>query len=514
MKKIKNYFTTLLLFAISALFISCGEKTEQSSKGNLEKPIVIAGYRDPGRGTKDPYFVNYNLYVWEPLIGESNKGDLIPVLATDWSAKEDGKVWTFNLRKGVKFSDGTPFNADVALENFERYKKLGIAKSTFFSFSIEKTYPGLLEVKKIDDYTIELSFEKALPTLPYTIVNFASHMVSPKCYNNETGEFKKYVVGTGPFKIKEHKENEYLALERNEDYYGERAKAKYITVKMIPEHDTRVMALRTGEIKGVYDNHAIKPLSALELKKEENFNVSSTLSANINYINVNHKKSFLANKDVRKAISMAVDREVLLKDIYGGFGKATNNLLTPFSVFHKSHKIVHDVDKAKNIIASYGDEIPKSLKIICLNRHKTDAELVSAWLKNIGLNTSIEVMEWKIFKEKLKKGDFDLAMSFIGLSNADPSGRLSDFLSSVGYINVDYGSGYVNHEADKLIAEMHTKTTIEERKEIYNKIQDFAVEELPIIPLFAIDTTVVSGKDIEGYNARWTGVTLPEVKWK
>lgn len=80
-------------------------------------------------------------------------------------------------------------------------------------------------------------------------------MVSPECYNKENGEYKKFVIGTGPFVIKEHKPNEYLALERNENYYGDKAKAKYITIKMIPDHDTRVMSLRAGEIMGVYDNN-------------------------------------------------------------------------------------------------------------------------------------------------------------------------------------------------------------------------------------------------------------------
>lgn len=510
MKKIKNYVISIALLVVSIFLVSCGAE----NKKNLEEPIVIASYRDAGRGTKDPYFTNVNLYVWEPLIGESDQGDLIPVLATSWEAKEDGKIWTFKLREGVKFSDGVEFNADVVLANFERYNNLGVAKSSFFTFNVKNSYPGLKEVKKIDDYTVELVFEKALPTLPYTIVNFGSHMVSPNSYDKKTGEYLQYVIGTGPFKVSEHKQDEYLLLERNDEYYGEKAKTKFIKIRMIPDHDTRVLALRSGEIMGVYDNNAIKPLSALELKKEKGFEVSSTLSANIHYINVNHRNEFLAKKDVRQAISMAIDRNILLNDIYGGFGKVTNNILTPFSVFHKEHKIEHNVNKAKEIIDSYGDNVPKTFKMITIETYKTDAELIASWLKEIGLNVTIEVMDRKIANERLKKGEYDLQMSFKGMNNADPSVMFDAYLSSVGYMNVDYGTMYKNIEADKLIDEMNSKTTMEARKDIYNKLQDFAVEELPVIPLFAVGTTVVSRTEIKGYKAKWTGVTLQEVQWK
>lgn len=508
MKKLKNYLSFLLLLTISIVSISCIKE----NKKNSNEPITIASYRDPGRGVKDPYFTNVNLYVWEPLIGESDSGDLVPILATSWESKEDGKIWIFKLREGVKFSDGYPFNADAVLENFDRYSKLGLAKSTFFSFNIKNSYPGLIGIKKIDDYTVELTFEKALPTLPYTIVNFGSHMVSPNSYNKETGEYLQYVIGTGPFKIKEHIANDYLMLERNDDYYGEKAKAKFIKIKMIPEHDTRVLALRSGEIMGVYDNNAIKPLSALELKND--FEVSSTLSANIHYININHQNEFLAQKDVRQAISMAINRNVLLKDIYGGFGKITNNLLTPFSIFHKEHNIEYDIEKAKKIISKYNKNLPKTLKLITIDSYKTDAELIVSWLKEIGLNVTIEVMDRKLVNEKLKKGDYDLQMSFKGMNNADPSVMFDAYLNSKGYMNVDYGTMYKNARADELIDEMNKQTTIEERKIIYNKLQDFAVDELPIIPLFAVDTTVVSSKNIKGYKAKWTGITLTEVEWK
>ena len=113
-----------------------GAQNEKPTDQNDQ--IVIAGYRDPGRGTKDPYYTNVNLYVWEPLIGETDQGEPEPRLATSWDRNEDATVWTFHLREGVQFSDGVPFNADAVLKNFERYRNMGVVSSTFFAFCLSR----------------------------------------------------------------------------------------------------------------------------------------------------------------------------------------------------------------------------------------------------------------------------------------------------------------------------------------------------------------------------------------
>ncbi len=491
---------------------------EASDTKNNEKafdqdtPIVIASYRDVGRGNEDPYWTNLNLYVWEPLIGENNAGEIIPMLATSWEKSEDAKKWSFVLREGVEFSDGTKFNADVVLKNFERWKKISPASSTFFSLDINKTYPGLLEINKTGDYSFELVFENPIPTLPYTMLNWGSAMVSPTCFDEQTGIFNKYVVGTGQFKLIEHVPEQYTMLERYDNYWGEKAKAKYIKVRMIPDHDTRVAALRSGEIQAVYDNRAIQPLACKELEKE-GFNISSQISANIHYLMLNCNKFPFNDVRMRQAVSLAVDRETLLDDLYGGYGQISSNVLSPFSVFYVETPHKRDLEKAKSLVNEVLGGKKLEISLISRDQYKLDAQLIVANLQEIGIDAKIEIMEWPAQKKRTQAGEFDIAMSFKGMNNADPATMFKMFMHKDGFINKGYGMLFYDEECNNLVDELAQTFDIEKRKELYLKLQQISAEKVPIVTLFGVDTTVASSPDISGYDAKWTGVTLYNVKW-
>ena len=489
-----------------------GAQNEKPTDQNDQ--IVIAGYRDPGRGTKDPYYTNVNLYVWEPLIGETDQGEPEPRLATSWDRNEDATVWTFHLREGVQFSDGVPFNADAVLKNFERYRNMGVVSSTFFAFDVDAVYPGLQSVEKEDDYTVRLTFENPIPTLPYTMINFGCGMFSPECYDPQTGEFKEYCVGTGPFVISEHVPDEYITLERNEKYYGDPAKAASIKIRIIPDHETRIAALRSGEIMGVYDNNAILPQSAKELGEAGGFVVSSALSANIQYLNVNNQNFPFNDVRMRRAMSMIIDRDTLLNDIYCGYGKTTVNVLSPMSVFYQDIQPEYNPEAAKALAAEVLQGQTPTVRLLTASTYKTDAELISYWLGELGLNVQIQVLDSAAVSAALKERDFDLSMGFKGMNNAEPETMLRGFLHTDGFMNNGFAmSGYHNEEVDALLDQLKDTYDEEERAALFNQLQKIGAEELPVIPLIAVTTLVVHSDQVTGYDAKFTGITLPEVAW-
>lgn len=505
------------LLGLSLVMGGCGNKEASSTK---EKPtsdknqeIVIASERDVSRGNEDAYWTNLNLEVWEPLIGLDNSGKIIPVLAKEWEMSDDAKTWTFKLREDVTFSDETKFDSSVVEKNFDRYRKISPGSSSFFTLDIDKTYPGLKELKTIDKYAFSLTFENPMPTLPYTMLNWGSPMVSPKCFDEKTGEFTKPVVGTGAFIIDKHQPEEFTEFVRNDNYWGEKAKTEKFKVRMIPEHDTRVAALKSDEIQGVYDNKAIQPLAAKELEKTGDFNISSTLSANIHYLQVNNAKEPFKNKELRQAISYAIDRETLLKDIYGGYGKVSSNLLSPLNAFYVDTPTDHDVKKAKKLADNVlkGEKLPVSL--LTTEQYQTDCELIASWLKEIGLDVKIEVLEYEAQKERRQSGDYDLVMGFRGMDNADPATMLSSFLSTEGYDNTTYNMGYKNKEAEELLNKLDKTFDMKDREKMYKELQEFGSEELPIIPLLGVDTTVASSNKIKDYKANWTGVSVKTMEW-
>lgn len=479
-----------------------------------EEPIVLAGYRDAGRGSTDPYYVNANLFVWEPLIGESDEGEAEPRLATSWEMSEDAKEWTFHLKEGVVFSDGYPFDADAVLLNFERYRNMGVVPSVFFAFDIDALYPGLQSVEKIDQYTVKLTFENPVPTLPNTINNYGSCMFSPDCYDPETGEFKEYCVGTGPFVVTDHVPEETLTLGRNELYYGEPAKAESIQIRMIPDHETRVAALRSGEVMGLYDNNTVQPQAAKELDDEDGFTASSKISDTILYVNLNNRVFPFNDVRMRQAVSMIIDRDVILDKIYCGFGETTINLLSPLSSYYKDITPEYDPEKAKELAAEVLNGETPTVRFIVSPTYETDSQLIGSWLEELGMKVDIQIMESAAVREMILAEDYEISMEFKGMNNLEPETMLRAFMHTEGSVNKDLANyGYHNEEVDEKLEQLNTTYNVDERVKLYDELQEIGAEELPIIPLIARPNIVVHSDEITGYDAMYSGATLPETCW-
>ena len=230
-----------------AMLLSLGAgSVSMAAESGSQEEIVLGDYRNIAPGVEDAYYCSVILYVWEPLITMDQNGEPAAKLAESWEMSEDAKTWTFHLRQGVKFHDGKDFNADAVLYNFDRMRS-EVKSSGFYSLNIDSFYPNLDQVNKIDDYTVELTFTEAAPSLLYTMTNFGSAMYSPSCFD-ENYNFNGIAIGTGPFKITENVKDEYVMLERNEDYWGEKAKAEKIKVRTIPDVDTRYSAMKLEEI--------------------------------------------------------------------------------------------------------------------------------------------------------------------------------------------------------------------------------------------------------------------------
>lgn len=493
---------------------------ETSNNPNLsdidaDAEIVLAAYRNLAPGKEDGYYCSKILYVWEPLITQDENANPVGALVESWKMREDGKEWTFKLKEGVEFHDGETLNADAVIANFDRMK-IEVKKSSFYPLDIKAHYPNLESYEKVDEYSFRLTFSEPMPTLLYNMVNFGSPIYSPKNFD-EKGNFNGLVIGTGPFKLVENELDQYVLLERNEQYYGEKAMAKTIRIKVIPDADTRFSALKSGEIMGVIDLNAIPAALAKEAEMDEDLEVSASKSTMIRFLTVNGTKAPFNNVKMRQAISMALDRQQLVDNIYFGFGSPTTNILNYSTPFYNEIAVDEDMEAAKRLAKEVLGDSRIEVKYLYNAKEaaqKGEAEFVSSLLKEIGIDCVLEPMDMKSMKEMMKAGDYDIARMQQGLSNSEASTIFRRFMVVTGDHNKNYNLGYQSDEVDALLKTAMESIDIEVRKELYNRIQEISASDLPIIPLFNDMTVVAYNKKLGGYDAKLYGIDLPKVYWK
>lgn len=498
--------------------------TEAQVKAHSEdETIVIGSGRDMAPGEKTARYCNYILKVWEPLISGGQDGRPVGTLATEWSANEDYTEWTFQLRQGVKFHDGEDFNADAVIANVEtwlKYPNLVKTAYTGVSFNFKTTYPGFQEIVKDGEYTVRFVFDKPVRTLDYYMTNANSAMYSPKCFEGtEEGDFNGLPQGTGPFKMTENVVGEYTVLERNEDYWGEKAGTKKVMIKVIPEINTRYSALKAEEIMSVADLGGITTPLAQELEKTGDFEIKAVSSTVSHYLMINHEHYPMSEQKMRQAVSLAIDRQMISDEFFGGYANATTTILSNCTPFVDPQPVEYNMEKAQELAKEVLGDSRAEVEIIIpsgvLDRYpyKEIAEYIQANLSQIGLDIKITILETAASDERRKNGDFDMVLSTQSMTTSEPYSVFQSRMHSEGSMNTRYGFHYFNQEAEDLINEVLNEMDMDKRIEIYNRLQEIAFEDMPMIPLVDDIRLIACNKQISGYEPGIYGEILENIHW-
>ena len=511
----------ILCLLLALLSVSgCGRSVQEegaAAPAQSDDTIVLAAYRHLAPGESDGYYCSKILEVWEPLITvDEETGAPAPCLAASWEMLDKGRVWVFHLRQGVRFHDGTPFTAQSVLDNLAWMGK-GVRTSAYYPRNIKSYYPHLERVEALDTYTVRMTFSQPNINQLYNMMNFGSPIYAPSCLVDD-GSFAGVAIGTGPFRIVENVKDRYVLLECNEDYYGEKARAHRIMVRSIPSPDVRFAALKAEEIMGVLDLNAIPPVLADELVQDDRFAISTSRSIMVRYLAMNGKKAPFNDVRMRRAVSLLLDRRLLVDALYLGYATPTMNLLSIASPFYKEFPVVQDVEEAKRLAHEVlGDE--RREIVYCVNGAdpiaKGEAELVAYWLADLGLDVRIEALEAPMLTVRMRRGDYDIARSQQGLPNGDPLYVFEGFFSPKGSRNKALSLGYDNAEVNELLTVLHTEPNEGRRRAIFDRIQAISVAEQPLVPLYYDENIVVyNAARLTGYRALRYGVSLAEVGWK
>ena len=482
LKYCKWIWIILALWVVGGLLLFYNPKTQYNNE------IVLAAPRDIAPGPKDPYYISSIGMVWEPLIGVDANGQIAGVLASGWKGQNDNKDWVISLRQNVTFHDGSPFNADAVLKNVERWQNMKTKPSPFYTFNYKALYPGLTQIEKIDDYTVVFHLDKPDPVFPERLINFSSAMFNPNSYDMTTGDFINTDIGTGPFKIVDRQTNQYVVLQRNDQYYGEKAKSQFIRIRTIPSAETRYAALKAEEIYGVVDIGAMTPAS---------------------------------DSRMVKALSLAVDRDILLQQYFSGQAQPNINILNSLNPFSIDLPITYDMEKAKELSAEVlqGKRVQAKLLIpqYGLNRYsyKEVAQYLQYLYKELGIDISIVILDGSAFSKLSSQGNYDLSLGTMGLANYAPETIFNTYLADKGRMNTLYKVGYHDDEASMLLKKLDGLSTIEERIPVYDRLQVIGIEHPPTIILGSdLNALIYNQAKIKGYNALTYGVSLQTIEWR
>lgn len=422
--------------------------------------------------------------VMEGLMGfEQGTGELIPVLAESYKFSDDGKEVVFNLRSGVKFHDGTDFNADAAIFNVNRQLPENKTEEMPNAGTI---YGNVEKVEKVDDLTIKFTLVNPDVTfLTALALNPGCEMVSPTAFEADPEAFKKSPVGTGSYKFVEWKAAQYVKLERNEEYWGEKAKTANVIYKVIPESAVRASELLAGTV----DVLNFIDINSIDQLKSSGMNIYSTPGATISYIAFYTDKEPFNNKLVRQAIFMGIDREAIVKGLYGENAVVSNGIIPPTTLGYSDElkALPYDPEKAKELLAEAGYEDGLKFQMLAYNvvkNYNPAAEnlaiAIQNELKKIGVEVDVVVKPWNEFVNNLfeEEHEGDAIQIGWGSTTNDPA----DFTLLLDSSNCGTGlnfADYENTELDELMAKAKTVGDIKEREAIYIEIQKIINDEVP-----------------------------------
>ncbi|MBW4085209.1 ABC transporter substrate-binding protein [Paenibacillus sp. S150] len=363
--------------------------------GNIPVPDV-----GPTEGSEGLRFVGFQLYDglvrWD-LSSDSKPAVPKAALAESWEVSDDQTTWTFHLRAGVKFHDGTDWNADAAIFNFDR-----VMKEDFEYFS-PKMSAGLANYtkwigsySKIDDMTIQLVTKEPYSLLEWDLTWML--FASPEAVKTSGEDYAQHPVGTGPFKFVEMVEGQSMTMEANTDYWGDVPLISKLVLRPITDPAARLAALQSGEVNWA----ELPPPESMSILESQGYQVYLNPYPHVLPFMLNMNSDIWSNKLVRQAANYAVDREGIANDLLGGAAEPANALMYPAqSWYNDDYKYSYDPEKAKALLAEagYPDGFESTFVLPSAGSGnmwpQPIAEYVQKNLADVGIQIKLEVMEWQ-----------------------------------------------------------------------------------------------------------------------
>ncbi len=479
--------------------------------------ILDPGYSESGDDVEIDYHVYENLVRYK-----SGSIEVEPALAESWEVSEDGKTWTFHLREGVKFHDGTDFNAEAVVFSFKRlydeehpYYMVGGSWS-YFDYLLGDEVE---DVVAVDDYTVELRLKDKYAPLLTVLGYYSEAIISPAAMEKWGEDFMLHPTGTGSYKLEEWKDGEYVSIVRNEDYWGEQPYLDKIIWKEVPEASTRLLEMKNGHVMS-----PIMPEQISMIEENPDWAIIRIPGANLSWLHMRQKYPPLDDVRVRWAFNYAIDVEAIVEGLWGGTGVPAINPY-PSTMFGWNPDVEpygYDPDKAVELLAEAGwtdtdgdgivdkDGEPFEMEISTMDiprpylpHPREVCEAIAGYMEAVGVKLTVREYDMGTFSEL--NGNHELPLTVIGWYDIpEPNQFMNGMLLIAAYSSSPYENQEMYELAEKALRTYDT----EERAKYYMQMQEIFHEEAPKVPLAHSEYLIAASNEIEGVELAIDGSIL------
>ncbi|MBX5476487.1 MAG: ABC transporter substrate-binding protein [Clostridia bacterium] len=444
-----------------------------------------------------------------------------PGLATGCEPNQDATEWTCTLREGVKFQDGTPFNAEAVKFNFDRWmntknpyryegEEFGYYAYMFGGFDDKSV---IKSVDVIDDTHVKFTLRNPLAPFLQNLAMAPFAIASPTAIQKWGADFFKNPVGTGPFKFVRWDKDSQIVLERNDDYWGEPAKVDQLVFRVIPDNSERLLELQSGTIQFA---DGISPSDVPTIKSDPNLQLFLRPANDVGYLAFNVEKAPFNDKKVRQAFNMAIDKKAIVDAFYGDLGEPANTPLPPKMWGHSNlQDYPYDPEQAKQLLQEAHFDFSKTYELWAMSNPRPYfpeptkiAEAIAQDLSKIGVKVKIVTYDWDTYLAKTENGEHALAlMGWIG-DNGDPDNFLYVLLDKD---NATKGSAgniafYRSDPLHELLIKAQQTPDQATRTQLYEQAQQIIHEDAPWVPLVYAEDPVAASAKVQGYVASPLGL--------
>lgn len=514
---------SLFIVVLGIFVIGCSGSTG-TDKGDSEgtKDITIgvsANFisMDP-HDSNDTQGYSAQKAIMEGLLGFDKDMNIVPKLAEEWEASDDATEFTFKLREGVEFHDGTPFNAEAVKVNLDR---LADPNNNLKRHSMVSMID---EVTVIDEHEVKVTLKEPFGAMLNNFAHPSVMMHSPKSLEEKGKDVGLHPIGTGPFKFEEWEPGDHLTFVKNENYWREGyPKVDSITFKPVPENGARIAMLQTGEADFIYP---VPTEQADQIGDEDGIEVVIEESIVTQYASMNTLKEPFSDVRVRQALNYAIDREAFVNVVLDGHGTPMDSIVAPKVQYYSPQEpYEYDIDKAKELLkeAGYEDGFKASLWSANSSTTIKATEFLQQQLAQVGVELELVPMESGTLSESLwdveNPEDAGVEMYYGGWSSStgDADWGLRPLIGGKeNFPPYSYNVAfYDNRDVNSYIQQALETADSDERSDLYEKAQEIIWDEAPWIFIVLSPTMAGKKENLDGiYLLPDNALSLEEIELK